>query len=98
MKKSCEGCKYNKGSECIDCHDFNGWTPEESDTVCNPGHYTEGRKYEPLGVIEDWQLDYHTGNALKYISRAGRKGSESEDLKKAVFYLQRKIERLSEGG
>jgi hypothetical protein len=64
------------------------------DSVKNPAHYTEGRIYEPVKVIEDWELDYHLGNALKYISRAGRKGesiSLIEDVGKAIFYLERRI-------
>jgi hypothetical protein len=64
---------------------------EDFDSVQNPAHYTDGRKYEPVKVIEDWGLDYHTGNALKYISRAGRKKSLIEDLQKAIFYLERRI-------
>ena len=64
---------------------------EDFDSVQNPAHYTDGRKYEPVKVIEDWGLDYHMGNALKYISRAGRKKSLIEDLQKAIFYLDRRI-------
>jgi len=64
------------------------------DPVDNPPHYTKGRIYEPVKVIEDWELDYHLGNALKYISRAGRKGGNDsliEDIGKAIFYLERRI-------
>lgn len=61
------------------------------DIVVNPAHYTEGRSFEPVDVIEDWNLDYQMGNALKYISRAGRKGSLIADLQKAIFYLERRI-------
>jgi hypothetical protein len=61
------------------------------DMVVNPAHYTKGRVYEPVDVIEDWDLDYQMGNALKYISRAGRKGSLIADLQKAIFYLERRI-------
>lgn len=43
------------------------------DVVAHPSHYCEGRRYEPRRVIEDWDLDFYLGNALKYISRAGRK-------------------------
>ena len=64
---------------------------EDFDSVQNPAHYTDGRKYEPVKVIEDWDLDYHMGSALKYISRAGRKKSLIEDLQKAIFYLERRI-------
>ena len=61
------------------------------DIVVNPAHYTQDRKFEPVDVIEDWDLDYQMGNALKYISRAGRKGSLIADLQKAIFYLERRI-------
>ncbi len=64
---------------------------DDFDSVQNPAHYTDGRKYEPVKVIEDWDLDYHLGNALKYISRAGRKRSLIKDLQKAIFYLERRI-------
>lgn len=64
------------------------------DPVKRPSHYCEGRKYEPIEVIEDWELDFCLGNALKYISRAGRKGDAIEDLKKAVYYLNHKIDTL----
>lgn len=61
--------------------------------VDHPDHYVKGRQYEAIDVIEDWELGFHLGNALKYISRAGRKGDYLEDLKKAVWYLEREISR-----
>ena len=64
------------------------------DPVNNPSHYAEGRQYEPIAVIEDWQLNYRLGNAVKYISRAGRKQNAIEDLRKAVWYIEREIETL----
>ncbi len=66
------------------------------DPVSCPSHYIEGRKYEPIDVIEDWELDFCLGNALKYISRAGRKNDEIEDLRKAIFYIERKIYNLEQ--
>lgn len=62
-------------------------------TIACPKHYIEGRKYEPIDVAEDWGLDKdaYLFNAFKYIARAGRKGSEEEDLLKAVYYLQRRV-------
>ena len=66
----------------------------EYDPVNYPSHYCEGRKYEPIKVIDDWGLDFCLGNALKYISRAGRKNDELEDLKKARFYLDYIIKYL----
>lgn len=67
-----------------------------NDNVNHPNHYCEGRKYEPWDVIVDWQLDYLTGNAVKYLSRAGRKdpSKETEDLRKAVAYIEKRIEVL----
>ena len=61
------------------------------DPVEHPAHYTFG-KIEVLDAIEDWGLDYHRGNILKYIVRAGKKGDKLiEDLRKARFYLDRYI-------
>lgn len=61
----------------------------------NPNHYKGGRKFEPIEVIEDWGLNYHLGNALKYISRNGRKPGEDprEGLSKAIWYLERLQDR-----
>ena len=61
-----------------------------NDAVNNPSHYTDG-KYEVIDAIECWGLGYHLGNALKYISRAGKKdpGKTIEDLEKAAWYLDR---------
>lgn len=64
------------------------------DNVNRPAHYCEGRKYEPIEVINDWELDFDLGNVVKYISRAGRKIDAVEDLKKARFYLNHKITML----
>lgn len=69
---------------------------EESkyDPVSHPDHYTAGRKFEPKDVIRDWGLNFNLGNAVKYISRAGRKNDLIEDLKKARQYLDFEIEYL----
>jgi hypothetical protein len=69
----------------------------QHDNVNHPAHYTDG-KIEVIDFIEDKQLGYHLGNAVKYISRAGKKDPEktAEDLKKAVWYLNRYIDRLEE--
>lgn len=64
------------------------------DAVNSPSHYAEGREFETIDVIEDWGLGYHLGNAVKYISRAGRKDDILQDLKKAQWYLNREIENL----
>lgn len=66
----------------------------EHDPVNSPSHYAEGREFETIDVIEDWGLGYHLGNAVKYISRAGRKDDILQDLRKAQWYLNREIENL----
>ena len=65
------------------------------DSVDHPSHYAEGRKYEPIVVIEAWGLGFNLGNALKYISRAGRKDPEKieEDLRKAIWYIDRELSK-----
>lgn len=64
--------------------------------VDHPDHYTCGG-VEAIDVIEAWKLGFCLGNTVKYISRAGRKdyNKELEDLQKASWYLQRKIDRLA---
>ena len=65
----------------------------EGDAVDHPVHYADGRRYEPIDVIEDWDLGFHLGNALWYISHAGREGDAKEDLERAVWHLNREIAR-----
>lgn len=63
--------------------------------VNHPSHYNSG-KIEVIEAIEDWKLNFHRGNAVKYTARAGKKdqAKEIEDLEKAVWYLKREIETL----
>ena len=67
----------------------------KNDNVNHPSHYTDG-KIEVIDFIEDKKLNFHRGNAVKYIARAGKKNTanEVEDLEKAVWYINREIERL----
>jgi len=71
--------------------------PPQKEQVNHPQHYGgESNVYEAIKVIEAWDLDFHLGNTVKYISRAGKKGTDKElqDLNKALWYLKRKIENL----
>ena len=63
-----------------------------NDVVNHPSHYTDGG-IETIDFIEAKRLPYHLGNAVKYISRAGKKDKTKtvEDLKKAIWYLERYI-------
>jgi hypothetical protein len=66
------------------------------ETVNHPSHYGGDTTYEAIKVIEAWQLGFHLGNTVKYIARVGKKPGvdEIEDLKKARWYLDRKIQEL----
>lgn len=61
--------------------------------ITNPEYYR--RSIEVIDFIEAYELNFNLGNAVKYISRAGHKNpdTEIEDLKKAVWYLEREINR-----
>ena len=71
------------------------------DMVNHPSHYANG-KIEVIDFIEDKELNYHRGNAVKYIARAGKKKDsgmsnimkEIQDLEKASWYINREIQRL----
>ena len=67
-----------------------------NDNVNHPSHYTDG-KIEVIDFIEDKNLNFHRGNAVKYIARAGKKNPEKEveDLEKAVWYTNREIQRIN---
>jgi len=67
---------------------------EGFDSVKQPAHYCQGRKIQPIDVVNDWELSFCLGNVLKYLARYNRKGSPVQDLKKARQYLSMEIERL----
>lgn len=74
------------------------------DPVNRPAHYTDSN-IEVIDYIEDKKLGFCLGNAIKYISRAGKKkdngrdmiDKEIEDLKKAMWYINRRIFELKKG-
>jgi hypothetical protein len=59
--------------------------------VDHPPHY-QGKSMETIEVIESFDLNFCLGNAIKYILRAGKKGDKEEDLRKAIWYLEREIQ------
>lgn len=68
--------------------------PTGRDMVNHPPHYTEHPSgVECIQIVE--HMNFCRGNAVKYIWRAGEKGDPIEDLKKARWYIDREIERLS---
>ena len=55
-----------------------------------PEHY--GNSWKVGDFIRDQGLNFHLGNAIKYICRADHKGSRRDDLRKAIHYLQNELE------
>ena len=61
-----------------------------AETPLSPSYYKRGTA--PVwDFIRDQGLNFHLGNAIKYICRAGHKGSKEEDLEKAIVYLQNEL-------
>lgn len=71
-------------------------TIEQKEMVNHPQHYGGDTVYEVIKVIAAWELDFPCGSAVKYIARAGKKNPDEEiqDLEKAKWYLQWKIDDL----
>lgn len=69
-----------------------GQQDKQQEMVNHPSHY-QGNKFEVIDIIEDYNLGFNLGNAIKYILRAGKKNDYVEDLKKAIWYLQREISK-----
>lgn len=67
-----------------------------SDSVNHPAHYVGfSNGAEIIDITEN--LSFNLGNVVKYVARAGRKTDDPiEDLRKAQFYLQRELERVSD--
>jgi hypothetical protein len=66
-----------------------------TDNINHPEHY-KGKDLECIQVIEAFDLGFCLGNSIKYILRAGKKGCKKEDLRKAVWYLNREIEDIND--
>jgi hypothetical protein len=70
---------------------------KNKEQVNHPNHYGgENNTYEVINVIDSWGLGFSLGNAVKYISRAGKKNpeKETEDLQKAIWYISHHIKTL----
>lgn len=105
--RDCPGCPLNSQPICYtDATEeqieknyrlvFGDGNPSvENDSVNHPSHYNDG-KIEVIEYIEDKKLGFCLGNAIKYISRAGKKNpdKEVEDLKKAIWYIDRRIKQI----
>lgn len=78
--------------------------PEKVETVNHPPHYGgEENPYETIKVLRNWMTPeqytgFLLGNAIKYLSRAGKKGKLVEDLEKARWYVTEYVNTLKESG
>ena len=82
------GYAFPKGSSCRDCAEEKRHQPH--DMVNHPKHYTSHPSgVECIQITE--HMGFNLGNAMKYIWRADEKGNDVEDLRKAVWYVQREI-------
>lgn len=78
-------------------------TKSQDDRVNHPSHYQLSNGIEVLDIVK--HMDFCLGNAIKYILRCSKKSEQGytqkektvEDLKKAVFYINEKIQMLEEG-
>lgn len=97
---------WNKIQEYIINNTFIKIEIEENDMVNHPNHYTWLKEKCGIEVIDitRW-LDFDTGNAVKYLLRAGHKSEEGmtdkektiQDLKKAAWYINDRIKTIENG-
>lgn len=63
--------------------------------VNHPSHY-QGNGIEVIDVIEAFDLGFCLGNVVKYVLRAGKKDARLQELRKAMWYLEREINNEAE--
>ena len=80
-KKGCKKCGKEKACK------------PKKEKVNSPDHYNTGR-VEVIDAIEDWNLGFNDGNAIKYIARHQHKGESIQDIEKAIWYLKRHLDNL----
>jgi Protein of unknwon function (DUF3310) len=69
--------------------------PPVEDAVEHPAHYTSHPSgVECIQVTE--HMNFNVGNAVKYLWRNESKGNRIEDLRKARWYVDREIARLTD--
>ena len=106
---NCIGCPlYNNDCDYYDCYSSelddsiikrnyniikNNITNSVSDSI-KPSYYNDS-KITPFDVIDDWNLDFYLGNAIKYIKRCGKKcnNTKLQDLRKAKEYIEELIRK-----
>lgn len=90
---SCQELTPNENIERANKYLNKNNKPIPTDNVNNPTHYNTGT-IEVITVIEDWKLNFNLGNAIKYIGRCEHKNNKKEDIKKAIWYLERELKNI----
>lgn len=60
--------------------------------VNHPIHYQSKNGMEVIDVIDNFELNFNLGNAVKYILRCGKKDNDIQELNKAIWYINHEIE------
>ena len=76
----------------IDYLSDNEYEEDNNNLVNHPPHYNQNG-IEVIDVIEAYNLNYRLGNVIKYILRSDLKGNKKQDLEKALWYLEREVEK-----
>ena len=90
LNSSCQALTSNENIERANKYLNKNNKTIPSDNVNNPRHYNTGT-IEVITIIEDWKLNFNLGNAIKYIGRCEHKNNKKEDIKKAIWYLEREL-------
>ena len=64
----------------------------EKEWVNHPTHYQSKNGMEVIDVIDNFELNFNLGNAVKYILRCGKKDNDIQELNKAIWYINHEIE------
>ena len=63
----------------------------ETTNEAGPQYYRRG-SIQPWDFVRDQGLNFHLGNVVKYVCRAGHKFDDIDDLEKAIHYLKNEVE------
>ena len=63
----------------------------ETTNETGPQYYRRG-SIQVWDFVRDQELNFHLGNVIKYVCRAGHKYDDLDDLEKAIHYLQNEVE------
>lgn len=83
------GCKVLWNAGFTSTEEYSELTAIDDSSV-NPDHYSFPSGVQTIDITR--HMDFLTGNAVKYLTRAGRKGDRLTDLKKAQRYIEWAIE------